>query len=137
MISTLGTLYHSTFFMFEIFQNTKHKKNSFCLFYLFLAVPGLHCSMGFLSSCSPRASHCGGFLGAEQGSRVCRLQQLQHMGLAAAAWGLQSTGLGVVAHGLSCSRGIFPDGESNPHLLHWQVDFTTEPLRKPPEKQFH
>ena len=38
---------------------------------------------------------------------------------------LQSTGLMVVAHGLSCSAacGIFlPDQRSNPCLLHWQVD---------------
>ena len=76
--------------MFEIFQNTKHKKKKsrfffVCFIYLFLAVPGLHCHVGFFSSCGPQASHCAGFLGAGHGSRVCGLQQLQHMGSAAAA----------------------------------------------------
>ena len=34
-------------------------------------------------------------------------------------------GLAVVANGLRypAARGIFPDGESNPCPLHWQVDF--------------
>ena len=38
--------------------------------------------------------------------------------------GHQSTGSVAVAHGFSCSaaRGIFPDQESNPYLLHWQAD---------------
>ena len=40
---------------------------------------------------------------------------------------LQGTGSVAVAQGLSCSgaRGIFPDQESNPHLLHWQTILTT------------
>ena len=43
---------------------------------------------------------------------------------AVAAAGLQSTGSIVVAHGLCCflACGFFPDQESNPCLLHWQVD---------------
>ena len=37
---------------------------------------------------------------------------------------LESTGSAVVTHGLSCSAagGLFPDQESNPHLLHWQME---------------
>ena len=44
------------------------------------------------------------------------------------AWGLQSAGSAVVAHGLSCSMacGIFPDQGSNPCPLHWQAD--SQPL---------
>ena len=39
----------------------------------------------------------------------------------------------VAAHGISCStaRGIFLDQESNPCLLHWQADSSTEPPEKP------
>ena len=39
--------------------------------------------------------------------------------------GVQSTGLIVMAHGLSCSTacGIFPDQGLNLCLLHWQADF--------------
>ena len=42
----------------------------------------------------------------------------------AAAPGLSSTGLIVVAPGLSCSKacGIFVDQGWNPSLLHWQAD---------------
>ena len=43
--------------------------------------------------------------------------------------GLQSTGLVVVAHRLSCAVacGIIPDQRLNPRLLHWQAD--SLPLR--------
>ena len=46
------------------------------------------------------------------GSRVCRLQYLQHMGSV------------VVVHGVSCLEacGIFLDQESNLGPLHWQAD---------------
>ena len=42
----------------------------------------------------------------------------------AEAHGLQSAGLVVVGHRLSCSTawGIFPDQGSNPCPLHWQAD---------------
>ena len=42
----------------------------------------------------------------------------------AAAPGLWSTGLVVLAHGLRCSKacGILPDPGSNLSLLHWQAD---------------
>ena len=45
------------------------------------------------------------------GSRVCRLQQLQHIGSVA------------VVHALSwpTAYGIFPELRSNPRLLHWQA----------------
>ena len=54
--------------------------------------------LGLLPSCIVQASHCGDYSS-------------------------QSTGSGVVAHGLSCSvaRGIFPDQGLNHCLLHWQV----------------
>ena len=46
---------------------------------------------------------------------------------------LYSTGLIVVAHGLSCSEtsGIFPNQGSNLCPLHWQADsYPTVPLEK-------
>ena len=79
--------------------------------YLFLAaLSSLLCGLlsscgnqGLLSSGSARASHCRGCLLQSMGSR--------HAGSA------------VVVHRLSCSAacGIFPDQESNPHPLHWQI----------------
>ena len=58
------------------------------------------------------------------GSVVLGLQQLQHVGSVVVALGLQSTGSGVVVHGLSCSMacGIFLYQASNLSLLHWQAD---------------
>jgi len=58
------------------------------------------------------------------GSGALQLQYLQHVGSIFAAPGLQSTGLIVVAHGVSSSAacGIFLDPGSNPCLLHWQAD---------------
>ena len=72
---------------------------------------------GLLSSCSARASHCGGF-------SCCGAQALEHMGSVVGASRLQSTGSIVVAHRLRCSPacGIFPDRGLNQCLLHWQVD---------------
>ena len=58
------------------------------------------------------------------GSGVCRLQQLQCMGLVVVAHRLSSTGSRVVVHGFRCSLacGILPDQRSNSCLLHWQVN---------------
>ena len=58
------------------------------------------------------------------GSRAHGLQQLWHLESVIPASGLQSTGLIVVAHGLSCSKacGIFLNQELNACLLHWQGD---------------
>ena len=58
------------------------------------------------------------------GSRVCRLQYLQHMGSVVVACRLWSMGSVVVVHGLSCLEacGIFLDQESNLCPLHWQAD---------------
>ena len=64
------------------------------------------------SSFSARASHCDAFsCGTWALSRVV-------------ACGLQSTGSGVVAHGLSCCMacGIFQEQGWNLCLLHWQAD---------------
>ena len=62
------------------------------------------------------APHCGGF---SAGARA-----LGHVGSAAAAPRLQSTGVVLEAHGSTCSSacGIFPDQGSNLCLLHWHVD---------------
>ena len=67
-------------------------------------------------------------------SRVCGLQQLEHVGSVAAAPGFQNTGSIVVVRGLSCSKacGIFPDQGSNPcFLLLAGGFFTTEPPGTP------
>ena len=60
---------------------------------------------GCLQLWQARATPCGGF-------SFCRVQALEHVGSV------------VVARGLSCPEacGIFPDQESNPCFLHWQVD---------------
>ena len=82
--------------------------------YLFLALLGLHCcawafsicsKWGLLSSCSLRASHCGGLA-------CCGAQAQGCMGTVA------------VAYGLSCPTAcrILPDQGLNPHALHWQAD---------------
>ena len=62
------------------------------------------------------APHCGGF--------SCEARALGHVGSAAAAPRLQSTGVVLEAHGRACSSacGIFPDQGSNLCLLHWHVD---------------
>ena len=62
------------------------------------------------------APHCGG---VSAGARA-----LGHVGSAAAAPRLQSTGVVLEAHGRTCSSacGIFPDQGSNLRLLHWHVD---------------
>ena len=51
-------------------------------------------------------------------------QQLLHVGSVVVARGLQSAGLVVVVHGLSCSTacGIFLDQGLNPCPLHYQAD---------------
>ena len=84
---------------------------------------GLFSSCGkleLLPSCS-----AGPSLWQSTGSRPWRLQHLRHMGSVVAALGFWSTGSVVAVHGLSCPSaacGIFLDQESNPRLLHWQVD---------------
>ena len=74
-----------------------------------------------LSSCSARASHCGGF-------PCCRARAPGHAGFGSCALGLSSCGSWALEHrldscGLSCSitLGIFPDQGSNLCLLHWQA----------------
>ena len=59
---------------------------------------------------------------AEHGCWLCRLWSLQHGVSVLAVPGLSSAGSTVVAHGLCCACGIFPDQGSNPCLLHWQAD---------------
>ena len=54
---------------------------------------------GLLSSCSLWVSHCSGFY-------CCGAQTLGHKASVVAAPGLESTGLIVVAHGLSCSKYV-------------------------------
>ena len=90
----------------------------FWLCWVFTAVQAFLClqQMGVLSSCSPRASHCGGF-------SCCGARAVGRGGSAVAALGLWSTGSAAVARGLSCSatRGVLLDKESNPRLLRWQA----------------
>ena len=112
----------------HIFSHVKH-----CFFkILFLAVLGLHCSMGFslvvknglLSSCGACASHCSDFSRAAQALRCTGFsscltwaQQLQLPGSRAQAQQVWCTGF-------SCSSacGIFPNQGLNLCLLHWQAD---------------
>ena len=63
-------------------------------------------------------------LAVECGLQGARASGAAAVGSAVVALGLQSTGLGVMAHGLSCSAacGIFPNQGSNLLLLHWQAD---------------
>ena len=95
---------------------------------LFLTVLGLHCQMGFVSSCGPWGllssclgwASCGGF--SRRPASV------------AAAPETRSTGSGVVAHRFGCSaeRGIFPtqkNGSVSPALA--GRFFITEPPGTP------
>ena len=81
--------------------------------YLFLAELGLRCCVRAFSSCGDRGL------------------------LFVVVHGLQSAGLVVVAHGLSCSVacGIFPDQGSNPCPLHSQAD--SQPLCHQGSPQFY
>ena len=67
----------------------------------------------------------GASLGAEHG-----LQDVQAS--VVAGEGLQKRDSVVVAHGLSCSEacGVFLGQGSNPRLLHWQMDLSTDPPGK-------
>ena len=96
---------------------------------LFLTVLGLHCQMGFLSSCGPWgllssclgwASYCGGF--SRRPASVAATPE---------TW---STGSGVVVHRFGCSAecGIFPsqkNGSVSPALA--GRFFITEPPGTP------
>ena len=100
------------------------------LFYLVLAVLGLHCCVGFFSRCSKQ----GLLSSCDAGFSLWRLLVAEHrlpgsrasvvVGSVVVAPGIWSTGSVVVAHRLRCSvtRGIFPDQGSNPRLRHWQAD---------------
>ena len=98
--------------------------------YLFLAVLGLNCCVGFYLVAVSLGYSAGAqvlivvpSLVQSTGSRAVWLQWLQHAGLAVMAPRLQRTGSAAVAHGLSCSVacGILPDQGLNPSLLHWQA----------------
>ena len=81
--------------------------------YLFVAVLGLHCCVGFPLDAVSR----GRSLVAVPGLLIAMASLL-------VAPGLWSTGSIVVAHRLrgSMACGIVPDQGLNPRLLHWQVD---------------
>ena len=70
------------------------------------------------------AASTGYSLAVERGLQGARASGAAAVSSAVVALRLQSTGLGVVAHGLSCSAacGIFPDQGSNLFLLHWEAD---------------
>ena len=59
----------------------------------------------------------------------CRAQALGCVGSVVVVPGLESTGSGVLEHGLSCSEacGIFLDKGSNPCPRHWQVSCQEDP----------
>ena len=118
----LATLQHvsvvCSFFFFFFFN--------FCLHWVFVAARGLSL---VVASGAYSSLRCAGFslwwlLVAEHRLQARGLQQLQHAGSVVMAPGLQSIGLVVVVHGLSCSVacGIFPDQGSNSCPLHWQAD---------------
>ena len=90
-----------------------------------MAVPGLQCSVGFFSRCSEWLLVVVASLVAEQ-----RLQGA-HASVGAVP-GPSRTSAVVGARRLSCSTacGILDQG-SNPCLLHWQEDFSTEPQGNP------
>ena len=105
---------------FSIFTMVQVYIYIYVWFYI-LAVLGLHCFLGFCSSCGTlglcsscaRVSRCSGFSCSwALGSRACGLQTLRCEGSV------------VVVHRLSCSVacGIFPDQGLNSYLLHWQAD---------------
>ena len=81
---------------------------------IYLAVLGLRCFLGLLSSCGAQASPCGGFscCGAQTLGWVCFSS--------CGSWALEHR-LNRVAHGLSRFM-IFRDQGSNPCFLHWQMD---------------
>ena len=88
---------------------------SYNFIYLFvLGYAGSPLLCGLFSSCSARASHCGGFSLWSVGSAALRLS------------GFSSCGSRALEprHGLSCSvaHGIVPDQGSNPCLLHRQAN---------------
>ena len=100
---------------------------SLLLFYLFLAVLGLCCCIGFSlvvasRGCSlvtvQRLLSAVASLAAEP-----RFQGAQFQFSSCGSWSLEHSSI-VGVHGLSCSEacGIFLDQGSNPCLLHWQVD---------------
>ena len=84
--------------------------------YLYLAVLGLPCCLGFsliamsrgYSSCSMRASYCRGF-------SYCRAWSL---GCSHGSW----AGSRAQDQNLWCRGLVLPRQGSNPGLLHWQVD---------------
>ena len=88
----------------------------FWLCWVFIASCG---EQGLLSSCGGQASHCGGF-------SCYTAQALGPSGCSSWTPRLESTGLVVEAHGLSCSSawGIFLDQGWNTDgiRLHWQMD---------------
>ena len=101
--------------------------------YSFLAVPGLHCCLGLLCSCSEQgllascsvlASHCGGFSYCGAWAPGTQASVVAVCGLSGCGSGLQSTSSLVATHRLSCPSacGLHPDQGSNPHLPYQQAD---------------
>ena len=97
----------------------------FCFTYLFLAVLGLPCCLGFslvatsggyASLRQALASHCSGF-------SCCGAQTLGCFGFSSWGSGLQSTDSVVKVHGLRCPEacGISPGQGLNSCLLHRQA----------------
>ena len=90
----------------------------FLLIYLFLAVLGLRCCAWAFSHCKKWGllSSCNAWVSNHSGFSCSGAQALGHVVPVAVAPELQSAGLVVVMHGLSCSLacGIFLDQGSNP-----------------------
>ena len=91
----------------------------FVLFCFVLATLGLFCFSGASSGCGEQ-----GLLFVVMHRLLVAVASLSSWVSVAVARVLFSTGLIVVAHGLSCSAtcGTFPNQGSNPCPLHWQVD---------------
>ena len=118
-------------------KQQKAKEYVLCiiLFSQFLAVLNLHCCAGFSLVVESRGYSpvvvCGFFIAVTSfccrqniSSRVCKLQQLRHVGSVVVISEFQSTCSIVVTRGLSCSVvcEIFLGQGSNPCLLHWEAD---------------
>ena len=112
----------SFFKFFFVYFSVIVVRLSYC-FLPFLAVLGLCCCMGFSLVASSRSYSlvvvCGLLIAVA--SLVAEHRLYDERASVVAAPGLQSTGLAVMLHGLSClaAWGLFPDQGLHLCLLHW------------------
>ena len=122
------TLFHPLFLMKDLLFKIFHFIYLFSwLLWVFSALCGL--SLDAVSSStlhhSAWTSHSGGFFHCRAQAPGTWPAVVQHAGLVTAAFRLQSVGLVVVVHRLSCVTkcGVLLKQGLNLCLLHWQVDF--------------